>query len=178
MPLPFWVRACDRPVPFRPIATDYARAHAVPSTNMTGLAQSIAYVLGPRMSVKSGIDVAFPARPESSPQLRHALRAFLEQLRLDGGRIDDMLLAAGEAAGNAIEHAYRERAGNVRLVAYVASDRLVVEVRDSGRWQLDGDPQRGRGLGIMRALVDRVSIESTRLGTSVRLELALRSVQA
>ncbi len=49
----------------------------------------------------------------------------------------------------------------------------MVEVRDSGRWRLDGDPERGRGLGIMRALVDRVSIESTHGGTNVRLEIAL-----
>lgn len=130
------------------------------------------------MSVENGIDVAFPARPESSPQLRRALRAFLEGLRLDYGRLDDILLAAGEAAGNAIEHAYRDQSGKVRLVAYVAEQRLVVEVRDSGRWRLDGDPERGRGLGIMRALVDRVSIESTRSGTSVRLELRLGACRA
>ena len=125
------------------------------------------------MSVQNGIDVAFPADPQSSPELRRALRAFLEVVRLDNGRIDDMLLAAGEATSNAIEHAYRGANGTVRLVAYVAAHRLVVEVRDNGRWRLEGDPERGRGLGIMRALVDHVSIESTRSGTNVRLELAL-----
>ena len=125
------------------------------------------------MSVQNGIDVAFPASPESSPQLRRALRAFLEQSRIEYGRVDDVLLAAGEAISNAIEHAYRGADGTVRLVAFVAARRLVVEVRDSGRWRLEGDPERGRGLGIMRALVDRVSIESTRSGTNVRLELGL-----
>jgi anti-sigma regulatory factor (Ser/Thr protein kinase) len=125
------------------------------------------------MSQPEGIDVAFPARPESSPQLRRALRGFLEALRLERTRVDDVVLAVGEAAGNAIEHAYRGSNGSVRLLAFVAERRLVVEVRDSGRWRLEGDPERGRGLGIMRALVDRVSIESTLSGTSVRLELAL-----
>ena len=119
------------------------------------------------------IDVAFPARPESSPLFRHALRTYLE--RIDGlaPRLDDVLLAAGEAAGNAIEHAYRDAEGIVRLRGFVRGGRLVVEVRDEGRWRLDGDGERGRGLGIMRALVDRVAIESTRGGTSVRLEIAL-----
>ncbi len=121
------------------------------------------------------IDVAFPACPESSPRLRQTLRTFLEGLRIDGERVDDVLLAAGEAAGNAIEHAYRGRDGMVRLHAYVYERSLVVEVCDAGRWRLDGDPERGRGLGIMRALVDRVSIENTRTGTSVRLELALNA---
>ncbi|MBD5603682.1 MAG: ATP-binding protein [Candidatus Eremiobacteraeota bacterium] len=119
------------------------------------------------------IDVAFPARPESSPELRRELRRFLENLRLDRDRLDDVVLAAGEAAGNAIEHAYRGDSGSVRLRAFVENVSLVVEVCDSGRWRLEGDPERGRGLGIMRALVDHVSIESTRAGTSVRLEVKL-----
>jgi anti-sigma regulatory factor (Ser/Thr protein kinase) len=125
------------------------------------------------MTQARGIDVEFPARPESSPRLRRTLRAFLESLRVERGRLEDVLLAAGEAAGNAIEHAYRGDRGCVRLRAFVSGCRIVVEVRDSGVWRLAGDPERGRGLGIMRALVDRVSIESTTSGTSVRLELTL-----
>jgi anti-sigma regulatory factor (Ser/Thr protein kinase) len=38
---------------------------------------------------------------------------------------------------------------------------------------MEGETHRGRGLGIMHALVDRVAIESSRSGTKVRLELAL-----
>ena len=124
------------------------------------------------MSKPHGIDIALPARPESSSQLRRALRIYLESL-LDASRIDDIVLAASEATGNAIEHAYCGADGSVNLRAYVADARLFVEVSDSGRWKLDGDPERGRGLGIMRALVDRVSIESTHGGTNVRLEVAL-----
>jgi anti-sigma regulatory factor (Ser/Thr protein kinase) len=63
--------------------------------------------------------------------------------------------------------------GSITLRAYVTNAKLFVEVSDCGRWRLDGDPERGRGLGIMRALVDRVSIESTHVGTNVRLEVAL-----
>ena len=125
------------------------------------------------MSQPGEVNVEFPALPESSVKLRRAVRGFLEALRLDGSRVDDVVLAVGEAAANAIEHAYRGADGRVKLKAYVSERHLVVEVRDCGRWRLGGDPERGRGLGIMRALVDRVSIESTRGGTSVRLELAI-----
>jgi anti-sigma regulatory factor (Ser/Thr protein kinase) len=126
------------------------------------------------MHQQDGIDVAFPARPESSPELRRALRSFLVGLRLEEARAHDVILAVGEAAGNAIEHAYNGHGGSVRLRAYVDRQRhLIVEVHDSGRWRLEGDPERGRGLGIMKALVDRVSIESTHSGTNVRLEVAL-----
>ena len=92
---------------------------------------------------------------------------------MDATRIEDIVLAVGEAAGNAIEHAYCGADGSIELRAYVRDARLFVEVSDRGRWKLDGDPERGRGLGIMRALVDRVSIESTHDGTNVRLEVAL-----
>jgi len=105
--------------------------------------------------------------------MRHAVRSFLETLRLDRARVDDVVLAVGEAAGNAIEHAYRGADGSVRLHAKACDGRIVIEVRDRGRWRLEGDPERGRGLGIMRALVDRVLIESTHDGTNVRLEVAL-----
>jgi len=126
------------------------------------------------MHQQDGIDVAFPARPESSPELRRALRSFLVGLRLEEARAHDVILAVGEAAGNAIEHAYNGHGGSVRLRAYVDRQRhLIVEVHDSGRWRLEGDPERGRGLGIMKALVDRVSIESTHSGTNVRLEVSL-----
>jgi anti-sigma regulatory factor (Ser/Thr protein kinase) len=126
-----------------------------------------------RGSQPRAIDVAFPARPESSPQLRRALRSFLEQLGLETARTEDAVLAAGEAVGNAIEHAYRGDKGTIRLRAQVRGRRLLIEVLDRGHWRLEGDPERGRGLGIMRALVDRVSIESTHSGTSVSLELAI-----
>ncbi|HMD01818.1 MAG TPA: ATP-binding protein [Candidatus Baltobacteraceae bacterium] len=125
-----------------------------------------------RMTNATRMDVVMPARAESAPKLRRSLRRFLEGLGLPAALVDDIVLAAGEAAGNAIEHAYREKCGDVNLHASVANERLTVEVRDFGTWRLDGDPERGRGLGIMRALVDHVAIESTREGTIVRFELS------
>jgi anti-sigma regulatory factor (Ser/Thr protein kinase) len=101
------------------------------------------------------------------------LRCFLLELGLETRLVDDLVLAAGEAAGNAIEHAYLGENGSVRLHAKASGRHVVIEVRDNGRWRIGGDPERGRGLGIMKALVDRVSIESTRSGTSVRLELTV-----
>ncbi len=102
------------------------------------------------------------------------MRAFLTRLHIEDERVDDVILAAGEAAGNAIEHAYGDAPGTIHVLAFVDEAHVVIEVRDTGRWRVGGDPERGRGLGIMRALVDRVSIESSRNGTKVRLELALR----
>ncbi|HTV73240.1 MAG TPA: ATP-binding protein [Candidatus Acidoferrales bacterium] len=116
--------------------------------------------------------MAVPARAESSPVLRSALREFLEQLSLSRERVADVVLAVGEATSNAIEHAYRGHDGTVWLRAVEdPPGRLIIEVVDQGRWRLDASPERGRGLGIMRALVDDVAIESTREGTLVRFEV-------
>lgn len=105
---------------------------------------------------------------------RHALRAYLETVALDAERIDDVVLATGEAVANAVEHAYRHAVGTVSLHACVREATVVIEVCDRGSWRTDGgDPDRGRGLSIMKALVDQFSIARTNRGTSVRFEIAL-----
>ncbi len=121
------------------------------------------------------IDVVLPARVESAPRLRRVIREFLERLGVAAPQVDDLVLAVGEAAGNAIEHAYKGCAGDVRLRAAVIEERLTVEVCDFGKWRLDGDAERGRGIGIMRSLVEHVAIESTLEGTLVRLETRLQT---
>jgi anti-sigma regulatory factor (Ser/Thr protein kinase) len=123
----------------------------------------------------SRIDVVLPARVESAPRLRRVIREFLERIGTARSQIDDLVLAVGEAAGNAIEHAYKGAAGDVRLRAAVVGERLTVEVRDFGKWRLDGDAERGRGIGIMRSLVEHVAIESTLDGTLVRFETHLQT---
>jgi anti-sigma regulatory factor (Ser/Thr protein kinase) len=127
-------------------------------------------------SLANGIDLSAPARAETSPMFRSALRAFLAQTPLSRERAGDVVLAVGEATANAIEHAYRGSRGTVRLRAIATEERVIVEVQDSGNWRVGNSADRGRGLGIIRALVDRASIESTSAGTSVRLEIALRAM--
>jgi anti-sigma regulatory factor (Ser/Thr protein kinase) len=105
--------------------------------------------------------------------MRRALREFLNGLELEHAVVEDVLLAAGEASANAIEHAYRDGSGDFRLRAFLTKTHIIVEVSDRGSWRMEGESNRGRGLGIMHALVDRVAIETTRQGTKVRLELEL-----
>jgi anti-sigma regulatory factor (Ser/Thr protein kinase) len=120
-----------------------------------------------------GLTIAMPARAENSPRIRQALREYLNGLALGATLVTDILLAAGEATSNAIEHAYRETEGDIFLHVYQRMGRLVIEVRDRGVWSIETSSDRGRGLGIMRALVDAVSIESTKSGTAVVLEIAI-----
>jgi anti-sigma regulatory factor (Ser/Thr protein kinase) len=105
--------------------------------------------------------------------MRRALRKFLAAIRLERTRHEDVVLAAGEAIANAIEHAYRGGDGEVRLRVFTTTTRVVVEVSDRGRWRLEGDAERGRGLCIMRALVDHVVIESEGSTRTLALRAAL-----
>jgi anti-anti-sigma factor len=87
------------------------------------------------------------------------------------------MVAVGEACANAAEHAYRgAEPGPMSVSAHVDVDGiLTVTVRDHGSWRPpDRDPgDRGRGLLIMRQLVDGVVLEESR-GTTVTLSLRLR----
>jgi anti-anti-sigma factor len=89
-----------------------------------------------------------------------------------------VMVAVGEACANAAEHAYRgSEPGPMSVAAHVDVDGvLTVSVRDEGTWRPpDRDPgDRGRGLLIMRQLVDGVVLEETDRGTTVTLSLRLR----
>ncbi len=102
--------------------------------------------------------------------------------RLGAERSNDLLLAVNEALANAAEFAYVDagRRGTVDLSATydAAADTLAVTVNDRGRWRqqvpepatVPPQPQvRGRGIPLMRALADRVTIDRTPRGTHVSL---------
>jgi anti-anti-sigma factor len=88
-----------------------------------------------------------------------------------------VMVAVGEACANAAEHAYRDVvAGEMHLSADVDLDGvLTIVVRDEGMWRPPKrDPgDRGRGLLIMRQLVDRVRLQGDQ-GTTVTLSMQLR----
>ena len=91
--------------------------------------------------------------------------------------VQDVLVAAGEACANAIEHGYRDQPGQqVRLQATATTGRLRLAVTDSGRWRPaapDPDPYRGKGIPLMRALMDNVSIEADAAGTTVIMDVGI-----
>ena len=110
----------------------------------------------------------------------------LERMYISADDVFDMTLAAGEALGNAIDHSCCEDCVYISLAAY--PDRVVIEVSDTGcGYSIDetstpvsrtgSDQERGRGIKLMRLLVDSVSIKKKKnsSGTLVRLVKLLRS---
>ncbi|MFN2496127.1 MAG: ATP-binding protein [Pseudonocardiaceae bacterium] len=118
-----------------------------------------------------------PGRPEQLPPLRHALHAWLQATGANEDDVVAMQIAAGEAAANAVEHAYEGvEPGPVRLAANLESGNVVrVEIGDGGRWRPPRELNngRGRGLLLMRECVDEVSLACSPQGTTVVLRLRL-----
>lgn len=109
------------------------------------------------------------AEPAAVPELRGRLRRFLERLGLKGDEVEEIVLAACEAAANAIEHPVAPTRQTFDLVASVHGDELVVTVRDSGGWREPGRGQEeGRGLELMESLMD-VHVQREPGGTEVRM---------
>jgi anti-anti-sigma factor len=118
------------------------------------------------------------AVPSALPGVRRRLGTWLTALGMGEQDRVGVMVAVGEACANAAEHAYRGgEPGPMSVAARVDVDGvLTVSVRDEGTWRPpDRDPgDRGRGLLIMRQLVDGVVLEEEEHGTTVTLSLRLK----
>ncbi|WP_185294127.1 SpoIIE family protein phosphatase [Mycolicibacterium litorale] len=119
------------------------------------------------------LDLVFPARNEYLASSRGALRRWLTQAGVGPDQAMNVLIAAGEAVANAIEHGHRDRPdGFVTLRATALVDRLYVSVLDTGSWKpprTKVDTRRGRGVALMEGLMDDVTIQPGDDGTTVHL---------
>jgi anti-anti-sigma factor len=116
-----------------------------------------------------------PAQPAQLAVMRRAVRRWASGAALSDEQSDDLLLALGEAAANAVEHAYRDGAtGDWSYeVARAGDGSLAVVVQDWGSWRPPpADPGfRGRGVEFVRHLADEVDIDRGATGTTVRFRL-------
>jgi len=110
------------------------------------------------------------------PIVRRSLDRFAARLGLDDDRRFALLTATGEAIANAVEHAYRGSPGLVRLEAQAGDEALTITVEDEGKWKpAQRREERGRGLPLMRALMDAVEIRTHQARTEVRLTMSLEN---
>jgi serine/threonine-protein kinase RsbW len=125
--------------------------------------------------------LTLPRDEQTVPVARHIVRNAMQQVQVEKSCIYDMELALSEACTNVLLHS---GPGDQYLVRVDLEDGLgvirVIDVGhgfDSGRLQAEGarpEAERGRGLGLMQALVDRVDFTSRpEAGTIVTLEKVL-----
>lgn len=97
----------------------------------------------------------FASAPQTIPALRRALRRMLDAAGIDEDQAYDLVLAACEAATNAIEHAQDPTEPFFDVTAEVADGAVTVTVRDYGQWrQRVPSMDRGRGSTLMSAFAD------------------------
>ncbi|WP_369808496.1 MULTISPECIES: SpoIIE family protein phosphatase [unclassified Mycobacterium] len=119
------------------------------------------------------LELTFPADVSHLAPARTALRSWLTRTRLDPEQAMNVLVAAGEAVANAIEHGHRDKPeGTVSLGATALGDRVQLTITDTGSWkppQPASYPHRGRGIALMRGLMHDVTISPDAAGTTVHL---------
>jgi anti-sigma regulatory factor (Ser/Thr protein kinase) len=104
------------------------------------------------------------------------VRQWLSRLGVSKDTQQDLVLAVSEAAANAVEHAYpsEPRAyAMVELSLWAERHVLCLEIVDHGTWRppvANPPAQRGRGIELMRKLVDAVAIRQGATGTTVLLQ--------
>jgi PAS domain S-box-containing protein len=110
--------------------------------------------------------------------LRDVRRNLASWLRRGGASEEDVevaQMACHEACSNAIEHGLGFGEGSFTIDGRMENGKVVLEVSDGGRWveRPGGVPDRGRGLALMKGLMDAVELSHGDGGTRVRMERAL-----
>ncbi len=101
----------------------------------------------------AALDVRYPAHASQLPAIRRAVGDAARALGADADILLQINLAVTEAATNAVQHAYRDRAdagaGDVRVVVQPAGEgMLVVHVHDDGVGLSPRPDSPGLGLGL------------------------------
>jgi serine phosphatase RsbU (regulator of sigma subunit)/anti-sigma regulatory factor (Ser/Thr protein kinase)/ABC-type transporter Mla MlaB component len=128
------------------------------------------------------LELRLPAAPEQLGTLRRAVAGWADAVGMGEDGVTDLQLAVGEAATNAVEHAYRGREPAFVRVELARAPMGAIDVRvgDAGRWRPPPvDPGfRGRGLSLIRDIAEDVAVEPGPDGTTVRFRMPAVPVDA
>ena len=127
------------------------------------------------------------AQPQNAAAARERVKRAAIQAGFRSPEIDDIEVAVGEAATNAILYGSPTATSRIVITCWFnrTEGAFHVEVRDQGlgfdpdnvRDEADTDSLGGRGLRLMRALMDKVLLYYDGQGMSVRLTKSLPTPQ-
>jgi GAF domain-containing protein/anti-sigma regulatory factor (Ser/Thr protein kinase) len=130
----------------------------------------------PKMSER--LSAHWPAEKEALAGVRQVLRRWLHTHGATEDETFDITVASQEACANAVEHAYGPGRRTFEIEATYAAGRVRLVIRDEGRWRAPRGAHRGRGLPLMRALMEHVDVQHTDDGTTVVLERTIGHAEA
>jgi anti-sigma regulatory factor (Ser/Thr protein kinase) len=119
------------------------------------------------------LTTSWPARADTLGGLRPLLRRWLGKWGAKPDEIYDITVAVQEASANAVEHAYAPGDATFEVDARHDDGVITVVVRDRGQWRPPRGRHRGRGLSMMRALMESVDVRHDDEGTTIVLRRRL-----
>jgi PAS domain S-box-containing protein len=126
--------------------------------------------LEPLPVVAEALQLTMPADPLMLVSVRRSLRRWLIACEATDQESYDIVLACNEACANAIEHAYGPGDGSVTMDAALSDHEVSITVRDFGRWREPRGDNRGRGLPLIEAVMDSLTVaKADGEGTEVRM---------
>jgi len=149
---------------------DHLLATLVPAGGAT---DDVALLTLRNLPVPDHFTAEFPAEPESLAPMRSMLRRWLGHAGAGEIEIAEITTACGEAATNAIEHAGMRADTRFEVSGSRTGGEVEIAVRDHGSWREERPGDHGRGLDLMRTLMDTVAVEPGPRGTTVSLRRAL-----
>jgi anti-sigma regulatory factor (Ser/Thr protein kinase) len=122
------------------------------------------------------LELRLPAEPASLALMRRALERWLTAVGVNDEIAYEIKVACGEACMNCVEHAYPPGDGDFVVRASNLEREVELEVRDFGFWRPPrGNSDRGRGLELMRRLMDSMKVVPGPEGTTVHLRRRTRT---
>ncbi|MGQ0548833.1 MAG: GAF domain-containing protein [Armatimonadota bacterium] len=129
----------------------------------------IAVLVVDSLPVDAPLFFSLRAAPANLRKVRRAIRAYAGRVGISPERTEEVVIAVGEAALNVVEHAYDGRQGTLTIQGERQADRLMIIVRDAGRWRQPVDRGRGRGTRIIKGFTDSATVTTGPTGTVVEM---------
>lgn len=122
--------------------------------------------------LRTDLSLRVPATEDSLPIVRQALRSVGQTVDADIDALEDAELAVTEALANAVEHAYGDAGGEIRILVKPEESSLIVTVSDDGVGMPDEvrrrSEGRGYGLSMIEGIATNLEIDDGG-GTDVRM---------
>jgi anti-sigma regulatory factor (Ser/Thr protein kinase) len=148
--------------------------HLIESMVGEAVADDVAIVALRPMPIGGGpLVVRVPAEPRALAMLRQASRRWLRAIGASQDVVNDVLIAAGEACSNVIQHAYGAGEGTLEFRLAVEESSIEITVVDQGAWRRPFSEDGGRGLVLMRGFMEDVEVQRGPGGTVVRMRRRL-----
>lgn len=114
--------------------------------------------------------------PGALASTRDIVRRWLTEGGAEEDETHDVTMACNEACQNAIEHAYGLGADLFDVVLERSGADVAITIRDHGGWKTESaSANRGRGLELMRELMDAVDVDAGEVGSTIAMRRRLRA---